>query len=1435
MRTLNIRLLLMLLAGVVVFGGIFHGIHLYQSSKLGDAFLRAAERAKAEEDYSGAIQNIQKYIVLKPNDPEALAELGLLLSTYGNAKQAFFTLERALRRDETRTDVRRELVSVAVKVGRYSDAQTHLSDYLLKESPKDGELLLLLARCQFASGEYSKAANSLDSAIENAPSLLEAYHLQVQILRGPLEKRSAALDVLDQMVEANPASIEAYVTRGEYLLQHKNEPEVLAAYSDVGNEEDGTLGYEPAVISQAASDSQKALELDSESLGANLLAARCAQAEKRFDEANGYLTKAMQLFPNFPITYTILAELEIQQDDTEGAIEWLNKGINVVDEKSDLLWNLANILIDQGKIDQANDAINQLANTEHPKSAVNFLRARLAVSKGEWLAAVRQLEPLRPALTQWPDLAKQVEFQLGTCYRQLGKTDLQLTAFRRAATIDPFWLPARLGVAQGLLALGRIDEAYQEFEYAVRLPGATTLVLLDLARLNILRNLQRNPDQRNWEASEQILSSIEQGTPNSIAVPILRAEMLVAKGETQNAEQVLMEAKNTHPDEADLWMTLVALALRRNELSKAESILDDAKQQLGDGPALRLAEGRLAALSDKETAGDKLRTLADNVNDFDPSEVLLLTRGLANLALAISDFELAEELCVELSKLDPNNLSVQLLLFDLALLGDRKSILEEALGSIKRIEGDGPLWRYGEAVRLTIEGRGEDGDANALATAEIHLAEARISRPSWSRIPLLMAEIDDMQDDTDNAVRHYLEAIELGERNPKAISRLVSLLYKQKRYVEADQVIRRLQEQKSPFSGDMVRMAADISLRLDDFDRAIEIAQEAAENSSEMRDHLWLAQVLGVLGRDEESEAKFRYAIELAPDTPDVWIGYVGFLARSGQEAKAQQVIAEAEKRLPPDQVALTLASCFESLKQLESAEQQYKEAIGESPSDIQVLRRIAGFYLSQGNAAAALPYLEKIIAQSDQANDDDLVWSRRNLAILVGTKGDRLGFERAMSLLDTNLDYDSKSLADMRAKAIILANRGESKERTLAIQLLEQVARQQSEPSESDIFLLANLHISESEYLAKIKHQPADAALEWRKARRHMQGLLAANPNEARYVQTYVDALLRQGENHEAGLWFDQLKSISSSEITLLGLQVRVLIANERFEDVIQVLEDKTQHLSKDGSQDVVATISLGQLLEVAGTRLEKLEKSEEATKLFNQSEKLYASVIDSEKSDPLVLAGFLARRQRFDEAIQAATKELSQATPEQIANFAVNISQQGKDLNNLEQFLNQGLSEHKNAAPILSVLADVHIGQGRYSEAEKDYRKMLADNPNNVVVLNNLAFLLALREQNPVDAKQFIEKAIDLAGPRAALLDTRGVVLSAIGEHLNAVADLQKAVAENPSANRLFHLAVALQRAGNKKAAADVLLKAKERGLTPEDFSPLEQDLLRKLESTL
>ena len=118
---------------------------------------------------------------------------------------------------------------------------------------------------------------------------------------------------------------------------------------------------------------------------------------------------------------------------------------------------------------------------------------------------------------------------------------------------------------------------------------------------------------------------------------------------------------------------------------------------------------------------------------------------------------------------------------------------------------------------------------------------------------------------------------------------------------------------------------------------------------------------------------------------------------------------------------------------------------------------------------------------------------------------------------------------------------------------------------------------------------------------------------------------------------------------------------------------------------------------------------------------------------------------------------------------------------------------------------------------------------------VLNNLAYLLAIRKEKLPEARSLIDRAIDQAGPQGPLLDTRVVAKLASGQAADALADAYDAASEAHTAVPLFHLTQAYLLTGNRDAARKSMEDAITRGLNLKNVHPLEASSLQEMESQL
>ena len=106
----------------------------------------------------------------------------------------------------------------------------------------------------------------------------------------------------------------------------------------------------------------------------------------------------------------------------------------------------------------------------------------------------------------------------------------------------------------------------------------------------------------------------------------------------------------------------------------------------------------------------------------------------------------------------------------------------------------------------------------------------------------------------------------------------------------------------------------------------------------------------------------------------------------------------------------------------------------------------------------------------------------------------------------------------------------------------------------------------------------------------------------------------------------------------------------------------------------------------------------------------------------------------------------------------------------------------------------------------------------------MNNLAWLLAMRNEKLPEALALIELVIRKQGPIGVILDTRATILMRMQQPGKALIDLKQAVEESPTAEKYLHLAQAYLALRNQSAAVEAMQQAQDAGLSFKKLHRLE-----------
>ena len=117
---------------------------------------------------------------------------------------------------------------------------------------------------------------------------------------------------------------------------------------------------------------------------------------------------------------------------------------------------------------------------------------------------------------------------------------------------------------------------------------------------------------------------------------------------------------------------------------------------------------------------------------------------------------------------------------------------------------------------------------------------------------------------------------------------------------------------------------------------------------------------------------------------------------------------------------------------------------------------------------------------------------------------------------------------------------------------------------------------------------------------------------------------------------------------------------------------------------------------------------------------------------------------------------------------------------------------------------LATLYEEAGEWTQAVERYRQVLKLQQNNVIALNNLAYLLAVRRNAPEEGLSFARRAVALAPNNASVVDTAAWIEHLLGNHKEAAKLLLPLVqkgATNPETH--LHAAIIAAAVGDNAVA--------------------------------
>jgi Tfp pilus assembly protein PilF len=152
-------------------------------------------------------------------------------------------------------------------------------------------------------------------------------------------------------------------------------------------------------------------------------------------------------------------------------------------------------------------------------------------------------------------------------------------------------------------------------------------------------------------------------------------------------------------------------------------------------------------------------------------------------------------------------------------------------------------------------------------------------------------------------------------------------------------------------------------------------------------------------------------------------------------------------------------------------------------------------------------------------------------------------------------------------------------------------------------------------------------------------------------------------------------------------------------------------------------------------------------------------------------------------------------------------------QDVAGARQALEEAVARDDRLTAPQFLLANLYEAAQEYDKAIERYRRLQELAPDNIIVLNNLAYALAVRKNNVEEALPLAEKAYELAKGNPSIADTLGWIYHLAGQNEKAVKPLEEAAkAGSQDAEMHLHFAIVSFETGNKLASEVALQRALE-----------------------
>ena len=1377
-----LAIVLLIALGVLVITAV--GLRKWRRNRMVYTARDAGLKAYETQNWQEAAEKLGRYLNVEQTNVQVIlkyahAKLNIRPLQRGNIQQAVASYRSILRIDKSNLAAAKNLVSLYLQMNIPAEAQLIAERYLqTNENPK---IRRMLAVSMARQRDLEQAADQLRTIVTEHPEEVLAYEMLGKLIERYPQDFSAVPEYwFDEAIKNNPSSALAHLIRAAFHLRTKQKPKALT-------------------------DLQQAEELD---LSGNLVRLRLAKElidADILDRAEIHLSFLQNNMPTAQALWQTWAQLALKSRSKTKMLKIAESGLEqLASQPWDFMPTAAELYIECNELDLAADCISKLRRKSIAPSITAFLEGLVADKRGRGYQAVKCY---RQAI-QLGDESTRVRLALAAALSRLGDKQAAIRQLRTLVSDKPDSIRARLNLIRLLVETASWIDAAEQARAAMQISlGSPDPALLYIqAQIKVLTQRKTDKDSPLWTDIENHLAELQKAPNKTLQVKVLHVQLAAQRSQFSEAQRLLDEIKQSYPAYVEITLAEVEIltAQQRTEqailkLYEAVKISPESVKLLKSLTALLAAKGRM------QECENIIEEALTRIHE--PTATRELGLLLAGIYSQANKDESAYQLLNTLVHNLPNDLLLKRELLKCAKVIKNPDRAQQLVDEIKTIEGEqGWQWRY-EQARVWFA---SDSFKNYYPQIISLLKESLLANPDDQAPRVLLAATYERLGKLKLAISTYNEALNYSPQDLRIIVPAVAALYKANEYDRADEILHRAASEKI-FHPELKKLQLQSHLKRGRLSSACDILENLLADDPNDPSICFSLALLKM------RQNKFSEAVQLLsqlktqqPNALPVIVAQIELNARQGKSDKAlllcEQIMSEFNNAFS----YILRARTYTMLGQHDKAEKDFEHATTLEPNNVQAWTARSDFYRSKGHLDKAVTNIKK----AGSLEPDNLGISKRTLSLLLAAVNPD-ALREAENILDNALTLYTEDTELHLYKARLLLAEGNAAATEKALDILQKITEDQPILSEAWA-LLAEVALRRQQSLKAIDivlrglvYHPNDKSLLLLKARAEaarspalaiptLKALQDSDPNDIDIALLLADTYLAASQSEEAVNLLKKLLISCSSAAEERKIRLTLAAAlhkNGNKADAQKEFDSLVQSAPDDP----------GPLLTQA-----RLLKDDELWEQLNHKVcDWYRSHIDDTHT-PIAIAGHLV------------TSGNSQA--EKTA----------------EVILRMILEHDSGCTEAMSALALLLQLTGRSPESAELYRQILTIHPDNVIAINNLAWIMCQEYGNCREAIDLAQRGLRTSPEYIDLIDTRGVAYYKLGQYDKAIQDFTRCLEMYPHGTSsavasYLHLGRALAKVGQKQQAIETLRRALKMnaefgGLSSTDVTEVRR-LLEKL----